>query len=274
MSTSVSKTVGSGQATTAAGKGKVDGIVFAQSLVARLDGISEQRKQWEATDYAKANEGLYALLSQCLSVYESEFLTGSDTARKALRAELNDRLTAGGVRVQRNSTTLTMFVRYVFGSDRKRAQGYAYVIAAAVSHKVSAEAMPDWIRSSGGVEEIKRLAVKSAEALARQQTLQAARESVSAELALAEQTPLAQVSLAGVTGDYAVLLVRPGLDGQLSVVGTLSNANESVVKVLLQHMARHRVLSDAETKLVTNEAQSLLAAALIESSNAVFAQAA
>lgn len=274
MSTSLSKTVGSGQATTAAGKGKVDGIVFAQSLVARLDGISEQRKQWEATDYAKANEGLYALLSQCLSVYESEFLTGSDTARKALRAELNDRLTAGGVRVQRNSTTLTMFVRYVFGSDRKRAQGYAYVIAAAVSHKVSAEAMPDWIRSSGGIEEIKRLAVKSAEALARQQALQAARDTVSAELALAEQAPLGQLSLSGVTGDYAVLLVRPGIDGLLSVVGTLSNANESVVKVLLQHMARHRVLSDAETKLVTNEAQSLLAAALAASNNSVAAQAA
>ena len=267
MSTSVSKTEGSVQATAAAGNSNVDGLVFTQSLVARLDDISEQRKLWESTDYAKANEGLYALLSQCLSVYASEFLGGSDAARKALRAELTDRLTAGGVRVQRNSTTLTMFVRYVFGSDRKRAQGYAYVIAAAVSHKVSAAAMPDWIRSSGGIEEIKRQVVKSAEALARQQALQAARDTVSAELALAEQAPLGQLSLAGVTGDYAVLLVRPGIDGLLSVVGTLSNANESVVKLLLQHMARHRVLSDAETKLVTNEAQSLLAAALAASND-------
>ena len=274
MSTPVSKKEGSDQATTAAGSGKVDGILFSQGLVARLDGISEQRKQWETTDYAKANDGLYALLSQCLSVYDSEFMRGTDTARKALRSELSDRLTAGGVRVQRNSTTLTMFVRYVFGSDRKRAQGYAYVIAAAVSHKVSAEAMPDWIRSSGGIEEIKRLAVKSAESVARQQTLMAARDTVSAELALAEQTPLAHLSLAGVTGDYAVLLVRPGIDGLLSVVGALSNANESVVKVLLQHMARHRVHSDAETQLVASEAQALLSAALEASNNSAAAQAA
>jgi hypothetical protein len=96
----------------------IENLAFAGGLVTQLDGLVSKRQQWEVTDYKKANDGLYSLLASCLDVFSSKFVTADDNDKKVLRTELSARLTAGGVRVQRNTTTLTMFVRFVFGSDR------------------------------------------------------------------------------------------------------------------------------------------------------------
>ena len=46
-----------------------ENLQFANTIVQSLDGLSVRRQQWEATDYKKANEVLYALLADCLGVY-------------------------------------------------------------------------------------------------------------------------------------------------------------------------------------------------------------
>jgi nuclear transport factor 2 (NTF2) superfamily protein len=71
--------------------------------------------------------------------------------------------------VQKNSTTLTMFIRYVFGSDRKRAHGYAYVLKAAISHGIRADGLEKFIFDEGGIEEIKRKMVASEKAIANKE---------------------------------------------------------------------------------------------------------
>jgi hypothetical protein len=96
---------------------------FAGSIVQRLDALSAKRDKWESTDYKKANDGRDALLADSLKLYTTEFLTVDDAHRKALREALSTKLKAAGVKVQKNTTTLTMLVRYVFNSDRKRAHG-------------------------------------------------------------------------------------------------------------------------------------------------------
>lgn len=137
---------------------------FAASIAQQLDGLSVRRKQWETTDYKKANDGLYELLSECLAIYKSRFEQGSDSDKKALRVSLVQRLQADGIRVVKTSTTLTMLARFVFNSDRKRAQGYGYVLAAAVSHQVDAKDFAAWVVQQGGLEEIKRKMIKKPEA--------------------------------------------------------------------------------------------------------------
>ena len=87
---------------------------FSSDIVQQLDVLNERRKEWEATDYKKANDGLYALLGGCLSIYKSQFVNGNDDEKKELRKSLVERLTANGVRVVKSSTTLTMLARYVF----------------------------------------------------------------------------------------------------------------------------------------------------------------
>ena len=62
----------------------------------------------------------------------------------------------------------------MFNADRKRAQGYGNVLAAAVQEKITVEGFAEWVVEQGGVEEIKRKMVKKPEALAKQAAVKAA----------------------------------------------------------------------------------------------------
>ena len=57
-------------------------LVFANTLISQLDGLVSKRKQWETTDYKKANEGLYSLLASCLEVFKSKFVDALTIAIK------------------------------------------------------------------------------------------------------------------------------------------------------------------------------------------------
>lgn len=234
-------------------------IAFAASIVQQLDVLSTRRQQWEATDYKKANEGLYALLAETLAVYQDKFVNASDEDKVALRKQLIERLTANGVRVVKTSTTLTMLARYVFNADRKRAQGYAYVLAAAVSHNETAAGFAAWVVKQGGLEEIKRLMVKKPEAIAKQEAVKAAKNDVLGQLELNALQPLAHAAVQGLEGTYAVLLVKPSPNGGVDVVGTLDKVNDALVNALVQRMAKAAVAkAEEEAALkaaVANESQ-------------------
>jgi len=219
----------------------------------------------EKTDYKKANDGLYALLAECLDVFNARFVQGSEDDKIALRRTLMQRLQADGIRVVKTSTTLTMLARFVFNSDRKRAQGYGYVLAAAVSHKVQAADFPAWVVKQGGLEEIKRVMVKKPEAIAKQEAVKTATATVKSNLEDKALKPLAHVRLDGLEGTYAVLLVKPSVKGGADIVGALSNANEALVNALIQRMAKAQVEAAEVNKemlqQVTSESTDLLAPA-------------
>lgn len=237
---------------------------FANTIVQQLDALANQRQQWESTDYKKANEGLYDLLAQCLSIYQARFVKGSTQDQKALRSGLIQRLTADRIRVVKTSTTLTMLARFVFNSDRKRAQGYAYVLTAAVSHGVMASDFKAWVTKEGGIEQIKRYMVKSQEALARKAALDTATVAVKSEIEQRALKPLAHVCIEGLSGSYAMLLVKPNPTGMADVVGALDSLDAVLVNALIVRMAKAQVRSteaDAELgKQVTKEHGDLLAA--------------
>ena len=211
---------------------------FTTAILQQLDALSARRKEWEATDYAKANVGLNALLADCLDVFGNRFVKGSEEERKELRVGLMHRLVADGIRVVKTSTTLTMLARFVFNSDRKRAQGYSYVLTAAVSHGVKPENFAQWVTEQGGLEEIKRSMVKSEKAKARQVAVQGATAVVKGELELNTLQPLAHVKLKDVSGQFAVLLVKPNVSGGVDIIGSLSDVNDALVNTLILRMAK------------------------------------
>lgn len=239
--------------------------IFAKSIVAQLDDLSIRRDDWERTDYQKANEGLYALLAECLNVFQQRFIKANDDERKQLRSMLIERLKANGVRVVKTSTTLTMLARYVFNSDRKRAQGYGYVLAAAASHDITAERFPAWVVEQGGIEEIKRKMIRKPEAIARAQAVEVATTEVKHFIELNSLQPLASVVMEGLKGDYAVLLAKPKLDGSADIVASLSEINDALLNALVQRMAKAQVAKEEANRelnrQVANETQDLLAPA-------------
>jgi hypothetical protein len=240
---------------------------FTSSIVQQLDVLSRKRSEWEANAYKKANDELYGLLAECLSTYLDKFQLGSDEDKKALRKELIERLKADGIRIVKTSTTLTMLARYVFNSDRKRAQGYGYVIAAAVSHGITAAGFADWVRRKGGIEEIKRLAVAKPETLAKREAIANAANGVIGALELAVLQPLAHIDMDNLgTGEFVLLLAKPNPNGGGDIVATLTDVNEAFMKTLVQRIAKQQVevaAADAELskQVAAEKAGDLLGAA-------------
>lgn len=230
-------------------------LQFAATIVQQLDVLSDRREKWEKTDYKKANEGLYSLQAECLHIYKSRFMDASTDDKKALRQELAKRLKEANVRTTTHTTTLGMLVRYVFNSDRKRAQGYATVLTAAISHDVKVEDFPQWVVDQGGIEEVKRKSVKKPEAIAKQAAVEAAKVSVASELELNAMQPLAHVNLDGLTGKYAVLLAKPRPNGGVDIVGTLSDVNDALVNALILRLAKQHVATEAADKELGRQVQ-------------------
>jgi hypothetical protein len=229
-----------------------------KSIVQQLDALSTKRQAWETTDFKKANEGLYSLLSECLGVFHSQFVNASEEDRKSLRVSLAELLTVKGVRVLKNTNTLTMFVRFVFGSDRKRAHGYSYVLKAAISHGVEAADLSAWIVDQGGIEEVKRRMVQSEEAIKRNQDIAAAKAAVQTDMEVAEISPLATVQIAGLKGEYVLMLAKPSADGSATVIATLNEVAQTTVNVLMTKMARVRVKQQSESDQMAKEHSELL----------------
>lgn len=230
-----------------------DNLAFANTIVQQLDVLSVRRKEWEATDYKKANDGLYALLGECLGVFNERFVSGTDDDKKALRIGLIQRLQADGIRVVKTSTTLTMLARFVFNSDRKRAQGYSYVLAAAVSHSIKASEFAEWVVRQGGIEEVKRQMVKSEKSKIKQAAVVAATAVVKSSLETNANKPLGHVSIKDLTGNYAVLLVKPSVNGGADIVGSLSDIKDSLVNALIIRMAKKQVAKEEADKEMSKQ---------------------
>ncbi len=234
-------------------------VKFAATVVKHLTKLKEKRMTWETTVYAKSNDGLYDLLAKCLELFNDQFLAASNEDRKTLRTEVATLLKTDGVKVQRNTTTLTMFVRYVFGSNSKRTHVYAYVLKAAISHDVSAPKLKSFILDNGGVEEIKRKMVVSEEAKANKQKREDEFGLVKAKAELAEISPLATVKydLANNNTGFSVLIVKPGNKGQNTVVAVLENANEDLVNTLYKRIAKDNLVKKQETEAIETETATL-----------------
>jgi hypothetical protein len=248
----------------AAGKAAIattQAMAFANTVINQLDALNAHRVEWEATDFKKANDGLYDLLSQCLAVFEQQFLHAQVLQKKELRSTLVARLNAAGIRTVKTSHTLTMLVRYVFQSDRNRAHGYATVLIAAIEQGKTSAELASWITEKGGVEQIKReRKPKTTEQLAKQARLEAATAEVQSAIQSAAHVPLATVDMQGLTGIYAILLAKPNVNGGADIVGTLSNVSEALYAALLKQMSEQQVKNAEELALLDKEGADLLGA--------------
>jgi len=232
---------------------------FANAIVKSLDELSKERKAWELGAYKKSNDGLYGLMARSLDLFNAKFLTGTDDDRKTLRLELISRLKADNIKVQRNTTTLTMFVRFVFNSDRKRAHGYQYVLKAAISHGIPSIKLAEWLAEQGGIEEVRRKMIVSEKALKNQADRAEAVDKVKANAELALINPMASVQLDVPVkyGEYAVMVGKPDENGVISIIAVLCNAEANVVDALYKRIGKERLADDTESASIAAEMKGL-----------------
>lgn len=123
----------------------------AIQIVQRCNDLIKRREDWEVGAYKASNDQLYEILASAYELYL--FLVNS--AGNDERKTFSNVLKAKNVSFQSNTPLHTRVVRLVFATNRKRAYTYGRVLFAARKENIAYTELPNWIRESSGVEEVK-----------------------------------------------------------------------------------------------------------------------
>jgi hypothetical protein len=145
-------------------------MLNAATLISTLNGLVQERENFEKEEYARSNKRLYAILTE---IYKNYLLIkeSKEELKDAVR-KMTAKLKEEGGKVQTTTVVLTLFVRYVFRTDRQRAFNYSRTLQAAIAKGIKPEQLMSFIEGEGGVEECKRTLSKKPETLAREKSIQ------------------------------------------------------------------------------------------------------
>ncbi len=144
-------------------------VLNSATLLSNLNGLVKERENFENEEYARSNKRLYAILSE---IYKNYLLIKeSKEELKVAVKKMTANLKEDGGRVQATTVVITLFVRYVFRTDRQRAFNYSRTLQAAIAKGIKPESLAEFIESAGGVEECKRTLSKKPETLAREKSV-------------------------------------------------------------------------------------------------------
>ena len=166
----------------------------------------------------------------------------TDLRRETVK-QMKAQLDSTGVRIQTNTLTLTLFVRYVFRTDRQRAMNYSRTLQAAIAEGISADKLAEFVDNSGGVEQCKKQFTKSEKVKAKELAIENAMELVEDRLVEAEQQPLAtfKVDASFVADthnkDFVMVLAKAEADGTVKVLAAVPAQSEGYSKWAKQKLA-------------------------------------
>lgn len=216
--------------------------VKASTIIVELDKLATVRAEFEKTVLARTNQRLYQILGD---VY-AQYVNASKTAAvlKDTLAALKSGLEKNGVRVQKNSLAISVFVRYVFNSDRQRVHNYTRAIQAAISHNIPPADLASFINNAGGIEECKQKVVSRTNVLGKKQKIARAMPLVEETLGdSAINKPLAKFSVppqfvaASYQKGFTFLIGKADKQGNVKVLSVIPAYSEGVEKWAKQSLA-------------------------------------
>lgn len=179
----------------------------------RIADLAVIREAWETTDLNRSNEGLYALIVECVCLYR-EMVSGDDL--RAKKQGLNDYMNLRGIQVKSDSPLTLKIIRCIFGSqDRRRISSYHTALRVAIAEKWAAEDVASEIKSRGGIQE---LSLQRPGALTAKAKAEAASAAVlNSNIATLRDDRLLQSFDTSHIGDHAVALLTLNSDGSYDV---------------------------------------------------------
>lgn len=233
-----------------------------ESVIKEANSLSLVREKFETEELARTNKSLYSILSKVYALF-SEAIADGCIKESVLR--MREVLKTRGVKIQNNTPALTVFVRYIFNSDRKRAYNYTSTLMAAIQASVAPESLADFIESKSGVEECKKEFRKSDESVLKEQALVAA----SAEVAdyLTTMPAMSTVTLANesvaLSDDvkYAFIIARVVGDGQFDLLRVVPRSTNGMYKSSVKELAmqlierKEQAILEAKKERVTTQTQ-------------------
>lgn len=224
------------------------------TVIDRADALFKERERFEGAELARSNKALYKLLMQVYELFEAA--RADVKCLKAAVKTMSEKLKERGVKIQSNTPALTVFVRYVFNSDRKRAYAYTQTLMAAIQQEVQPTKLANFIESQNGVEECRKQLVKKDEAVQKAAEIKAASTDVCDTLksmrAVATVTlPKSSVSFSD-GAEFAFIVARSLGNGQFELLRAVPHSTKamhsSAVKELAKDLIMQRNAADKESE--------------------------
>jgi hypothetical protein len=222
------------------------------------------RVKYETETLARSNDELYAILSGIYGLFERA------VAEKCVRntvAAMREEMKKREVRVQSNTNAITLFVRFVFNSDRKRAYNYASTLMAAMEAGVSANNLAAFIEASNGVEECKRTYRKTTEAKSKELALENAELATIDELRSVDAVQTVQLADGAVelaTGaEFIFVIARKNANGDIELLQVVNKTTLAMQKLAVSEIAKHKLANSATL------AGAVIAKAKVDADNSV-----
>jgi hypothetical protein len=216
-------------------------LLSAQAIVSKADALVKQREDFEQNEYARSNQRLYGILAEVLEMYEQASI--SKTILSETVKQLKAKLEANKVRVQTNTLALTLFVRYVFRTDRQRSMNYSRTLQAAIQQGISAKQLAQFIEDCGGVESCKKQFTKSSVVVAKETSIANNMTLVDETLATALINPLAEFKVANsfvadtYNKDFVFVIGKADKQGNIKALGAVPAYSAGMTKWAKQQLA-------------------------------------
>ena len=247
--------------------------VIAANIVAKADYLVKQREDFEQNEYARSNKRLYEILAEVLEMYEQA--SSNKKLFKESIALLKSKLEADKVRIQTNTLALTLFVRYVFRTDRQRSMNYSRTLQAAIQQGIKATQLAQFIEDCGGVESCKRQFAKSEKVISKEASIASNMTYVEDTLANAIDNPLATFKVAKdfvantYDKDYVFVIGKADKQGNIKALGAIPSYSAGMTKWAKQQLAlflaEQQATSEKRAKVKRKDGAITLAKSAVKS---------
>lgn len=224
--------------------------LLALKIVEAAEKLVVERETFEREELARSNKALYAILAKVYTLFNSAI---ADKCIKDAVKQMSAKLKERGIKVQSNSPALTVFVRYVFNSDRKRAYNYTSTLMAAVAADVKPENLADFIEGSNGVEECKKAYKMKDETKQRIEAIAAT--SIDVVDALRTMPAAKTVKLPNASVDFsdgvqfAFIVARSIGDGEFELLRAVPKTTLAMQNAAVKELAKDLIESAAKAQL-------------------------
>ena len=214
----------------------------SKSVATILNELVAKKDVWIANAFKTSNDQKYAILTDCYGFYE-QFKQSREVATK-LGKELDAYIAEKGYKFSSGSHTLTKIVKCVFGADRRRVSAYSIVLRTALAKQIKVSELANFIRESGGVEEVRLM--KSPNAMTAKQKAEAGASTLTSKTIVNVTAPAFKQALdAGNIGKPVVLIGTWNADGSISV-HSFSNSAGAVNAALVVQFAQVKSAADSK----------------------------
>jgi hypothetical protein len=224
-----------------------------------LSTLVNEREQWQQNAYTKSNEELYALLAKCYASFK-EMCEDTEQA-KVMRKQFEAYVESKGIVFKKSTHRLVRIVKCVFGeTDKRRISTYGIVLRTALAKNLAADDVADFIKQSGGVQEIK---LARTNALTTKAKAEIAQQTVSTHvLGELSNSEVANELDASEIGQLVVFVATQQADGKFVINAATNSATAVNVALAAYYSKNKKTVANTQAEKATASNEETIEAAL------------